>query len=150
MYIWNITESLKSLTPNFHLPSHWHIYHLAKSFMVLFYLARPNLPMAHWPDNIPFSVFKISQAVHINSLIIYSQLYSHYVHRHPFFENFTFFHAKLGSDVCPRVDNQTSVDTLQDSTRPLVEKSPSASYPPKGTEASFWWQDALPHQPVQD
>ena len=30
-----------------------------------------------------------------------------------YFENVTFFHAKLRSDVCPRVDNQTSGDTLQ-------------------------------------
>ena len=33
-----------------------------------------------------------------------------------YFENVAFFHAKLGSDVCPRVDNQTSGDTLQDLT----------------------------------
>ena len=66
-----------------------------------------------------------------------------------YFENVTFFHAKLGSDVCPRVDNQTSGDTLEDLTRPLVEKSPLASYPPMGIEASFWWRDALPHQPVR-
>ena len=45
-----------------------------------------------------------------------------------YFENVAFFHAKLGSEVCPRVDNQTSGDTLQDLTRQLVEKSPSASY----------------------
>ena len=38
-----------------------------------------------------------------------------------YFENVThFFHAKLGSDVCHRVDNQTSVDTLSDLTRSLV------------------------------
>ena len=36
----------------------------------------------------------------------------------------------LESDVCPRVDNQSSDNTLQDLTRPLEEKSPSASYPP--------------------
>ena len=63
--------------------------------------------------------------------------------------NVAFFHAKLGSDVCPRVDNQTSGDTLQDLTRPLVEKSPSASYPSIGIGASFWWWDALPHQSVR-
>ena len=28
-----------------------------------------------------------------------------------YFENVTFFHAKLGSDVCPIVDSQTSGDT---------------------------------------
>ena len=39
-----------------------------------------------------------------------------------YFENAAFFHAKLGSDVCPRVDNQTSGDTLQDLTRPLSGK----------------------------
>ena len=39
-----------------------------------------------------------------------------------YFENVAFLHAKLGSDVCPRVDNQTSGETLQDLTRPLVEK----------------------------
>ena len=52
---------------------------------------------------------------------------------------------KLGSDNSPRVDNQTSGKTLQDLTRPLLEKSPSASYPPMGNGASFWWWDALPH-----
>ena len=31
-----------------------------------------------------------------------------------YFENVAFFHAKVGSDVCPRIDNQTSVDILQD------------------------------------
>ena len=66
-----------------------------------------------------------------------------------FIENITFFHPKLGLDVCPRVDNQTSDNTLQDLTQPLVEKSLSASYPPMGIGASFWWWDALPHQPVQ-
>ena len=30
-----------------------------------------------------------------------------------YFENFAFFHAKLGSDVRPRVDNQTSGDTTR-------------------------------------
>ena len=53
-----------------------------------------------------------------------------------YFENVAFFHTKIGSDVCPRVDNQTSGDTLQDSTQPLrVEKSPSASYPRMGIGA---------------
>ena len=66
-----------------------------------------------------------------------------------YFENVAFFYAKLWSDVFPRVDNQTSGDTLQDLTRPLVEKSPSASYRPIGIGVSFWWQDALPHQPVR-
>ena len=36
-----------------------------------------------------------------------------------YFENVALFLDKLGSDVCPRVDNQTSGDTLQDLTRPL-------------------------------
>ena len=40
-----------------------------------------------------------------------------------YFENVTFFHAELGSDICPRVDNHISGDTLQESTRPLVEKN---------------------------
>ena len=31
----------------------------------------------------------------------------------------------------------------------LVEKSPSASYPPTGIGASFWWRDALPNQPAR-
>ena len=31
-----------------------------------------------------------------------------------YFENVAFFHAMLGSDFCPRVDNQNSGDTLQD------------------------------------
>ena len=39
-----------------------------------------------------------------------------------YFQNVAFFHAKLRSDICPRVDNQTSGETLQDLTRPLVEK----------------------------
>ena len=65
------------------------------------------------------------------------------------FENIVSFYVKLGFDICPRVDNQTSGDTLQDSTRPLVEILPSASYPPMGIRASFWWWDALPHQPVR-
>ena len=43
-----------------------------------------------------------------------------------YFENVTFFYAKLGSDVWSfapaRVDNQTFGDTSQDSTRPLEEK----------------------------
>ena len=30
-----------------------------------------------------------------------------------FWKCFTFFHAYLGSDVCPRVDNQTSDDTIR-------------------------------------
>ena len=30
-----------------------------------------------------------------------------------------------------------------------MEKSPPASYPPMGIGASFWWWDALPHQPVR-
>ena len=71
---------------------------------------------------------------------------THNHHHHPlilYFENVVFFHAKLGSDVFPRVDNQTSGDTLQDLTQPLVEKSPSASYPPMGIGASFRWRDAF-------
>ena len=60
------------------------------------------------------------------------------------FENVAFFHAKLGLDACPRVDHETSGDL----TRPLVEKLPSASYPPTGIGASFWRWDALLHQPV--
>ena len=66
-----------------------------------------------------------------------------------YFENIVFFLYKLGSDVCPRVDNKTSGNTLQDLTRPLEEKSPSASYPPMGIGASFWWWDAHPNQPVR-
>ena len=64
-----------------------------------------------------------------------------------YFENVTFFHTKLGSDVCLRVDNQTSGDTLQDLTRPLVEKSPSASYPPLGIVV-FAGGMPNPHQQV--
>ena len=33
-----------------------------------------------------------------------------------YFENVVLFHAKLGSKVCPRVDNQTSGGTLQELT----------------------------------
>ena len=36
-----------------------------------------------------------------------------------YFENVAFFHAKLGSEVSPRVDNQTSGDTVRGLTRPL-------------------------------
>ena len=45
-----------------------------------------------------------------------------------YFENVAFLYAKLGSevspgsDVCPRVDNQTSSDTSQDLTWPLSGK----------------------------
>ena len=39
-----------------------------------------------------------------------------------YFENVAFFHAKLGLDICPRVDNQTSGETLQDLIQPLSEK----------------------------
>ena len=39
-----------------------------------------------------------------------------------YFKNVAFFHAKLESDVCPRVDDQTSGDTLQDSTQTLSGK----------------------------
>ena len=54
-----------------------------------------------------------------------------------YFENVAFFHAKMGSDVCPRVDNQTSGDTLQDSTQPLVEKSPSSQLSTHGYLSEF-------------
>ena len=40
-------------------------------------------------------------------------IYNVYHHHHLFFENVAFFHAKLWSDVCPRVDNQTSGDTTR-------------------------------------
>ena len=71
-----------------------------------------------------------------------------------YFENVAFFHTKLRSDVCPRVDNQFEPNLwwwhfTRYLTRPLVEKSPSASYPPTGFGASFWWQDALSHQLVR-
>ena len=36
-----------------------------------------------------------------------------------YYENVAFFHAKLEWYVCPRVDNQTSGDTLHDLTRSL-------------------------------
>ena len=62
------------------------------------------------------------------------------------FKNVAFFHAKLGSDVCPSVDNQTSGDTLQGLTRPLVEKSPSASYPPWVLERVFG--DGMPFHAI--
>ena len=56
----------------------------------------------------PFSPLKL--LVQLSSSIIIVIFY---------FENVNFFHDKLGSDVFPRVDNQTSGDTLQDLTRPL-------------------------------
>ena len=49
-----------------------------------------------------------------------SALYYYYYYF--YFESIAFFHVKLGLDSCPRVDNQTSVETLQDLTRPLMEK----------------------------
>ena len=58
--------------------------------------------------NADFGVHKI-QCLKQNSVIIIIF----------YFENVAFFHAKLGSDVCHRVDNQTSGDTLQELTRPL-------------------------------
>ena len=57
-----------------------------------------------------------------------------------------FFHAKLGMDVCPTVNNQHSV-TLYKSylTRPLLYKSPSdGSCLVHGYWRGFWWPDALP------
>ena len=39
-----------------------------------------------------------------------------------YFENVAFFRSDLGSDVCPRVDNQTSGDTFQE-LNPVVELS---------------------------
>ena len=39
-----------------------------------------------------------------------------------YFENVAFFYAKLGSDVCPWIDNHNSGETLQDLTRPLSGK----------------------------
>ena len=53
-----------------------------------------------------------------------------------YFENVAFFHAKLELNTCPRVDNQTSGNTLQDSTQPHSGKI-GISYPPKGIGASF-------------
>ena len=58
-----------------------------------------------------------------------------------YFENVAFFHAKLGSEVYPTIDNQTTGNTLQDlfiST--TSEKLLSASYPPMGIGASLWWR----------
>ena len=57
-----------------------------------------------------------------------------------YFENVAFFHAKLGLDFCPRVGNQISPDTLQDLTRPLVEKSKIAisQLSTLGIGTSFW------------
>ena len=68
-----------------------------------------------------------------------------------YFEKVAYFHAELESDVCPRVYNRTSGGTSLDLTQSLVEKMPSASYPPKSIGASFWWQDAYPssHQPFR-
>ena len=60
-----------------------------------------------------------------------------------YFENVAFFLAKLGSDFCPRVDNQTTGDTLQDLTQPLVEKLPSVIYP-WVLDRAFWWRKPLP------
>ena len=82
-----------------------------------------------------------------------------------YFENLVFFHAKIGSDVCPRVDNQTSGDTLQNLTWPLsgkisisqlsthgfviIYKSKYLNFLVSFSLASFWWHDVLPYQPVR-
>ena len=63
------------------------------------------------PIKVPAILFKI---LRYNDLIIYYND-NHFIF---YFENVAFFHAKLGLDVCPRVDNQTSGETLQDLTRP--------------------------------
>ena len=63
-----------------------------------------------------------------------------------YFENITFFHAKLGSDIChSKVDNQPSVTlySVQVLTQLLVNQSQSGSYPSMGVGARFWWPDAL-------
>ena len=59
------------------------------------------------------------------------------------FENVTFFNAKLGLDICPRVDNQTSGDTLQDLTQPLSGKIAMSQLSTNG----YW--SKVPHQPVR-
>ena len=66
------------------------------------------IPQKSW---IIFNIFVINPSLPNLIIIIF------------YFENVTFFHAKLGSDVRPIVDNQTSGDTWEDWTRPLVEKS---------------------------
>ena len=59
-----------------------------------------------------------------------------------YFKSVTFFHAKLGSDVCPRVDNQTSGDTLQDLTRPYLISHPTIFYPAHLQEPLFIYQSS--------
>ena len=88
----------------------------------------------HWRFHKRFESFKYIQ-FNIQSYIIII-----------YFENVTFFHPKLGSHVCSRVDNvdiQTSGNALQYLIQPLVEKSPSASYPHMAIGARFLWRDAL-------
>ena len=67
-----------------------------------------------------------------------------------YFENVAFLYAKLGSDVCPRVDepNLWQHCTRFNSTTKW-KKSSSACYPPMGIGAGFCWRVALPHQPVR-
>ena len=48
------------------------------------------------------------------------------------------FHARLGSDVCPRVDNQTLGDTLQDSTRSLVAMDRTTSAISQLSTQGYW------------
>ena len=62
-----------------------------------------------------------------------------------YFGNVVFFQAKLGSDVCSRVDNQPSGDTQQDLTKPLNGKIAISQLFTHGyIGASVWWWDALP------
>ena len=80
----------------------------------------------------------------IKNNFLFTKLFSHFIIIF-YFVNIACFHAKLGSYVCPRVDNQTSGDTLQDLTQPHVEKSPyrPGIHAPMGIGASFWWRDAF-------
>ena len=65
----------------------------------------------------------------------------HHHHHHLFWIS---FHVKLGSDVCPRVDNRTSLATRYKSWLDhRVEKSPSASYPLSNQGLIGYWDSLL-------
>ena len=72
--------------------------------------------------------------------IINSYHYYHH-HHHLFWKKLLSSTLELGSDVCPRVDNQTSGDTIQDSTWPLSVKN-------RHQPVIHPWS-VFPHQPVQ-
>ena len=105
--------------------------------------SRTALSRQTWPEHLehsvlpPFSASPLKENTNLYIIIFY-------------FENVAFSHAKLGSDVRPRVDNQTSGNILQILTQSLSGKITINQLSTHTSEigANFWWRDALPHQPV--